>query len=135
MAELRSEAPELIPGLHRRAASWFTDHGDEARGLVHAVEAEAWDLAARLARERWIDLLVSAETAAERVPPERHERFAVSVAALRMHLARLDGDLDSAVERGRGRGRPGLARADGGRPPGPARRHDQRLRAIGPAGR
>ena len=69
MAELRSEAPELIPSLHRRAASWFADHGDEARGLVHAVEAEAWDLAARL--------------------------------AARMHLARLDGDLDSAVERGR----------------------------------
>jgi len=148
VAELRSEAPELIPGLHRRAASWFADHGEEARGLVHAVEAEAWDLAARLAGERWVDLLVrgevgalqplverlpvesaeqdpelalavasalldrgdqaeaeqmlvNAETAAQRVPPERHERFAVSVAALRMNLARLDGDLGSAVERGR----------------------------------
>lgn len=40
-------------------------------------------------------------SAAERVPPERHERFAVSVAALRMHLARLRGDLDGAVELGR----------------------------------
>ena len=147
-AELRSESPELIPDLHRRAASWFADHGDEARGLVHAVEGEAWDLAARLAGERWIDLLLrgevgaldplverlpvawaeedpelalamasalldrgdhvdaeemlgNAETAAERVPSGRRERFVVSVAALRMHLARLRGDLTGAVEMGR----------------------------------
>ena len=64
VAELRSEAPELIPSLHRRAASWFADHGDEARGLVHAVEAEAWDLAARLAGERWVDLLIRGEVGA-----------------------------------------------------------------------
>ena len=75
VAELRSEAPELIPGLHRRAASWFADHGDEARGLVHAVEAEAWDLAARLAGERWVDLLIRGEVGAlepliERLPVE-----------------------------------------------------------------
>ena len=75
VAELRSEAPELIPGLHRRAASWFADHGHEARGLVHAVEAEAWDLAARLAGERWVDLLIRGEVGAleplvERLPVE-----------------------------------------------------------------
>ena len=75
VAELRSEAPELIPGLHRRAASWFADHGHEARGLVHAVEAEAWDLAARLAGERWVDLLIRGEVGSlepliERLPVE-----------------------------------------------------------------
>ena len=148
VAELRSESPEEVPALHRRAASWFADHGDEARGLVHAVEAEAWDLAARLAGERWVDLLIrgevsaleplieqlpvewaaedpelalavasalldrgdhadaeemlgNAERAAEAVPPERRARFIVSVAALRMHLARLRGDLDGALEQGR----------------------------------
>ena len=75
VAELRSEAPELIPGLHRRAAAWFADHGEEARGLVHAVEAEAWDLAARLAGERWVDLLVRGEVGgaptADRAPAGR----------------------------------------------------------------
>ena len=35
------------------------------------------------------------------VPPERQDRFAVSVVALRMHLARLRGDLDGALELGR----------------------------------
>ena len=75
VAELRSEAPEQVPALHRRAASWFADHGDEARGLVHAVEAEAWDLAARLAGERWVDLLIRGEVSSlepliERLPVE-----------------------------------------------------------------
>jgi LuxR family maltose regulon positive regulatory protein len=148
VAELRSEAPDQVPALHRRAASWFADHGDEARGLVHAVEGEAWDLAARLAGERWVDLLIrgevsaleplierlpvewaeedpelalavasalldrgdhadaqemlgNAETAAEKVPRERRERFTVSVVALRTQLARLRGDLDGALELGR----------------------------------
>jgi LuxR family transcriptional regulator, maltose regulon positive regulatory protein len=148
MAELRSESPELIPSLHRRAASWFADHGDESRGLMHAVEGEAWDLAVRLAGERWVDLLIrgevgalgplverlplewadedpelalavasalldrgdlpqaeeilgNAETTAERVDPERQERFTVSVVALRINLAWLRGDLGRAVELGR----------------------------------
>ena len=75
MAELRSEAPDESPRLHRRAATWFADHGDEARGLVHAVEAEAWDLAARLAGERWVDLLIRGDVGAlepliERLPVE-----------------------------------------------------------------
>jgi LuxR family maltose regulon positive regulatory protein len=148
MAELRSESPELIPGLHRCAAAWLADHGEEARGLTHAIAAGAWDLAARLARDCWLDLLVrgeagalepliewltaaraeedpelalavasallergdhpaaeallgSAESAAERVPPERRQRFIVSVAALRMHVGRLRGDLEAAVATGR----------------------------------
>jgi LuxR family maltose regulon positive regulatory protein len=74
-AELRSEAPDEVPVLHRRAAKWFADHGDEARRLLHAVEAEAWDLAARLAGERWVDLLIRGDVGAlepliERLPAE-----------------------------------------------------------------
>ncbi|HYH90334.1 MAG TPA: LuxR C-terminal-related transcriptional regulator [Solirubrobacteraceae bacterium] len=74
-AELRSEAPDEVPGLHRRAATWYADHGDEARGLLHAVEAESWDLAARLAGERWVDLLIRGDVGAlepliERLPAE-----------------------------------------------------------------
>ena len=65
-AELRSEAPRELADLHRRAASWLADNGDDARGLLHAVEAGAWDLAARLAGERWIDLLIQGEIAALR---------------------------------------------------------------------
>ena len=163
-AELRSEAPDDVPTLHRHAATWFAAHGDEARGLLHAVEAEAWDLAARLAGERWVDLLIRgdvgaleplierlpadwvvadpelalavasalldrgdhaaaatllghARAAAERVPAERRPRFAVSVAVLGVHVARLQGDLATAMERGRGlirEGRLDAAEVDGG---------------------
>ena len=153
-----------MPDLHRRAAWWLAQHGDDARGLVHAVEAGAWDLAARLAGERWVDLLIRgevgalrplverlppewtradpelslavasaqldrgdlgeaarllerAEAAAESVPPERRARFAVSFAALRLHVARLRGDLAAALETGRalvaeGRLEPGVVDGD-----------------------
>jgi LuxR family maltose regulon positive regulatory protein len=74
-AELRSDATALVPELHRRAALWLTANGDDAAGLQHAVDAEAWELAARLAGERWIDLLLRGEVAVlrpliERLPGE-----------------------------------------------------------------
>jgi LuxR family transcriptional regulator, maltose regulon positive regulatory protein len=153
-AELRSDWPEAVPGLHRRAAWWLAQHGDDARGLQHAVEAGAWDLAARLAGERWVDLLIrgevgalrplierlprewtaknpelalavasaqldrgdhaaaarllkTAEAAAASVPEERQARFAVSFAALALHVARLRGDLGAALETGRALAREG----------------------------
>jgi LuxR family maltose regulon positive regulatory protein len=163
-AELRSDGPDQVADLHRRAASWLARHGDDARGLVHAVEAGAWDLAARLAGERWVDLLIrgevsalrplierlppeltaedpelalavasalldrgdhaaaarllaSAEAAAARVPEERQARFAVSFAALALHVSRLRGDLAAALETGRalardGRLEPGVVEPD-----------------------
>jgi LuxR family transcriptional regulator, maltose regulon positive regulatory protein len=163
-AELRSEAPHELPDLHRRAATWLADHGDDQRGLLHAVAAGAWDLAARLAGERWIDLLLQGEIAAlrplvdhmpperleadpelalavasamlergderaaearllaaerarDRVPEERRSRFDVSLAAVRLYLARIRGDLDAALEAGRelarrGRLEPGVVETD-----------------------
>jgi LuxR family transcriptional regulator, maltose regulon positive regulatory protein len=75
-AEQRSDSAALLPELHRRAAVWLAANGDDAAGLRHAVAAEAWDLAARLAGERWIDLLLRGEVGAlrpliERLPAER----------------------------------------------------------------
>jgi LuxR family maltose regulon positive regulatory protein len=63
-AELRSDASALAPELHQRAAVWLADNGDDAAGLMHAVEGEAWELAARLAGERWVDLLLRGEVGA-----------------------------------------------------------------------
>jgi LuxR family maltose regulon positive regulatory protein len=163
-AELRSEWPGELAGLHRRAAVWLSEHGDDARGLLHAVEAGDWDLAARLAGERWIDLLIRgeigvlsplveripaarldadpelalavasgmldrgdavgaerqlrrAEREAARVPAGRRHRFEVSLAAVRLYLARLRGDLDAALAAGRelseaGRLEPGVVETD-----------------------
>jgi LuxR family transcriptional regulator, maltose regulon positive regulatory protein len=65
-AELRSDAASELPELHRRAALWLADSGDDAAGLRHAVDAGAWSLAARLAGERWIDLLLRGEVGALR---------------------------------------------------------------------
>jgi LuxR family maltose regulon positive regulatory protein len=147
-AELRSEWPDQVPELHRRAAAWLAGQGDDARALLHAVDGEAWDLAARLAGERWVDLLIRgeigalrpliervppewaagdpelalavaatlmdrgderaaevqlrrAEAAAARVPPERRVRFDASLAAVRLYVARLRGDLETALAAGR----------------------------------
>jgi LuxR family maltose regulon positive regulatory protein len=60
-AELRWSEPEVVDGLHRRAAAWFAGHGDDARAVRHAVEGGAWDLAARLAADRWLELLLIGE--------------------------------------------------------------------------
>ena len=46
-------------------------------------------------------LLADAEAAAERVPAERLRRFDVSFSALQLHVARLRGDLEAALETGR----------------------------------
>jgi len=147
-AELRSEWPDQVPDLHRRAAAWLTANGDDACALLHAIEGEAWDLAARLAGERWVDLLIRgeigalrplierlppewaatdpelalamaaalmdrgddgaaeiqlrrAEATAERVPPERRARFDASLAAVRLYVARVRGDLQTALAAGR----------------------------------
>jgi LuxR family maltose regulon positive regulatory protein len=101
LAELRSDLPGQLPELHRRAAVWLAANGDDARGLMHAVQAEAWDLAARVAGERWAELLMSGETGAlrpliERLPAEwtaEDPQVALAVAS-----AALDrGDADEAA--------------------------------------
>jgi LuxR family maltose regulon positive regulatory protein len=46
--ELRRTAADEIPGLHRRAARWFADHGDVVEAVPHALAAGDWPAAARL---------------------------------------------------------------------------------------
>ena len=61
---LRPGAAPARRGLARRGTA------TTRAALVHAVEAEAWDLAARLAGERWVDLLLRGEVGALR-PADR----------------------------------------------------------------
>jgi LuxR family maltose regulon positive regulatory protein len=147
-AELRGEHADEVPGLHRRAAWWLAEHGDDALALRHAVDGEAWDLASRLAGERWADLTIRGEigvlralvdrlpeertvadpelalaaasaqldrgdereaarllelaaAGADRAPAERRTRLDVSLSALELYVARLRGDIGSALETGR----------------------------------
>ncbi len=36
-AHLLAEHPDLVPGLHRRAAAWFEDNGERSSAIVHAL--------------------------------------------------------------------------------------------------
>ena len=46
--ELRRTLPAEIPALHRRAAGWFTQHGQAAEAIRHTQAAGDWPEAARL---------------------------------------------------------------------------------------
>ena len=46
--ELRRRFADEIPGLHRRAAQWFADHGEVVEAVRHSLAAGDWPDAARL---------------------------------------------------------------------------------------
>ncbi len=46
--ELRRRAPEELPALHRRAATWFSGHGEIVDAIRHTQAAGDWSDAARL---------------------------------------------------------------------------------------
>jgi LuxR family maltose regulon positive regulatory protein len=60
---LRHELPGELPRLHRRAADWYVAAGRPGDALRHAAQAEAWDVAAALASEHWLPLLLTGEIA------------------------------------------------------------------------
>ncbi len=45
--ELRRALPEEVPGLHRRAAGWFIQHGHVVDAVRHTQAAGDWPAAAR----------------------------------------------------------------------------------------
>ena len=46
--ELRRRLPDQVPGLHRRAAGWFSRHGQAADAIRHTQAAGDWHDAAGL---------------------------------------------------------------------------------------
>jgi LuxR family maltose regulon positive regulatory protein len=55
--ELRRTSADQVPGLHRRAARWFADHGDVVVAVRHTLAAGDWPDAARLVADhsfRWV---------------------------------------------------------------------------------
>jgi len=65
-AELRAQMPGELEILHRRAAAWHAADGDYAAAMRHAAAGCAWDLAAEVIVERWVQLLINGEMAALR---------------------------------------------------------------------
>jgi LuxR family transcriptional regulator, maltose regulon positive regulatory protein len=56
--ELRHEAPERVPDLHRRAAGWFAAQGLPAEAARHALTAGDWRLATTVVLEDWHELVL-----------------------------------------------------------------------------
>jgi LuxR family transcriptional regulator, maltose regulon positive regulatory protein len=59
--ELRRALPAEIPALHRRAAGWFTQHGQVAEAIRHIQAAGDWPEAARLLADHSFSLTLDGQ--------------------------------------------------------------------------
>ena len=59
--ELRRTRPEEVPGLHRRAAGWFTGHGQVVDAIRHIQAAGDWSEAARLLADHSFSLTLDGQ--------------------------------------------------------------------------
>src|SRR5579863_6808647 len=59
--ELRRTEPEEVPELHRRAAEWFTRHGEVAEAVRHTQAAGDWQGAARLLADHSFSLTLDGQ--------------------------------------------------------------------------
>ena len=59
--ELRRRLPEEVPALHRRAAGWFTRHGQMAEAIGHTQAAGDWADAARLLADHSFSLTLDGQ--------------------------------------------------------------------------
>src|SRR5689334_23785999 len=60
--ELRRTLPEQVPELHRRAAGWFTRHGQIVDAVRHTQAAGDWSDAARLLADHSFSLMLDGQT-------------------------------------------------------------------------
>jgi LuxR family maltose regulon positive regulatory protein len=60
--ELRHQAPEQVPELHRRAAVWHAANGLPADAARHALAAGDWQLATTVVLEHWHELVLGDPT-------------------------------------------------------------------------
>jgi LuxR family maltose regulon positive regulatory protein len=60
--ELRRALPEEMPLLHRRAAEWFTRHGQFVDAIRHTQEAGDWPGAARLLADHSFSMTLDGQT-------------------------------------------------------------------------
>src|SRR5260370_1552030 len=59
--ELRRTLPGQVPALHRRAAGWFTVHGQVADAVRHTQAAGNWQDAARLLADHSFSLMLDGQ--------------------------------------------------------------------------
>ncbi|OCA90359.1 helix-turn-helix transcriptional regulator [Bacillus sp. FJAT-27225] len=56
ITHLREEQPDIVATLHRRASSWYEQHGSAADAIRHALAAEDFARAADLVELAWPDM-------------------------------------------------------------------------------
>ena len=62
--ELRRRSADEVPDLHRKAARWFTDHGDAIEGVRHTLAAGDWLDSARLLADNLFSLTLDGQEGA-----------------------------------------------------------------------
>ena len=94
--ELRRTLPDQVPALHRRAAAWFSEHGQAIDAIRHTQAAGDWSDAARLLADHSFSLMLDgyAQTAQALVrafpPGEDHPELALVRAGGDLVRGRLD---------------------------------------------
>ena len=97
--ELRRALPADVPALHRRAAEWFTQHGQVADAIRHTQAAGDWPGAARLLADNSFSLALDGQTqtiqALLRAFPQSADHLELAVVHATVEL--LQGRLDEAA--------------------------------------
>ena len=94
--ELRRALPEEVPGLHRRAAEWFVQHGQVVDAIRHTQAAGDWPGAARLLADYSFSLTLDGQTQTIQAllrafpPGVDHAELAVVHATVDLFQGRLD---------------------------------------------
>jgi LuxR family maltose regulon positive regulatory protein len=94
--ELRRRLPEEVPALHRRAAGWFTRHGQLAEAIGHTQAADDWADAARLLADHSFSLTLDGQAQTMQAlllafpPGEDHPELALVRAMGDLAQGRLD---------------------------------------------
>jgi LuxR family transcriptional regulator, maltose regulon positive regulatory protein len=99
--ELRRALPEEVPGLHRRAAEWFIQHGQVVDGIRHTQAAGDWPGAARLLADHSFSLTLDGQAQTIQVLLRAFPRGAAAddpeLALVRAADDLLHGHLDEAA--------------------------------------
>jgi LuxR family maltose regulon positive regulatory protein len=94
--ELRRALPEEVPGLHRRAAEWFVQHGEVVDAIRHTQAAGDWPGAARLLADYSFSLTLDGQAQTMQAllrafpPGVDHAELAVVHATVDLFQGRLD---------------------------------------------
>jgi LuxR family transcriptional regulator, maltose regulon positive regulatory protein len=94
--ELRRTLPAEIPALHRRAAGWFTQHGQVVDAIRHTQAAGDWPDAARLLADHSFSLTLDGQAQTMQAllrafpPGEDHPELALVRATVDLAQGRLD---------------------------------------------